>query len=136
MFSILRPGASVTLKLDSPALDSVAASLKSLAENAVTGLSVLMDVRGKVDQLLAAQAANEAREVMFEDDLIAKIQQQKTVEDGLTLLLSTLFNLVKSNPGPDAAKQAQVMALLQGNTDAMTAAIVANTLAAPVSTSP
>jgi hypothetical protein len=95
-----------------------------------------MDVRGKVDQLLAAQAANEAREVMFEDDLIAKIQQQKTVEDGLTLLLSTLFNLVKSNPGPDAAKQAQVMALLQGNTDAMTAAIVANTLAAPVSTSP
>lgn len=127
---------TITHKLDSPALDSIAASFKTLAANAVSGLSVLVDVRGKVEQLLAAQAANEVKEVMFEDDLIAKIQEQKTVEDGLTLLLSTLYNLVKSNPGPDAAKQAQAMALLQGNTDAMTAAVVANTIAAPAPAGP
>jgi hypothetical protein len=134
-FLLLKPGASMTftyvVKLDSPALDSIAASLKLVANTSVAGLSILMDVRGKVDQILAAQAANEAKEVMFEDDLIAKIQSQKTVEDGLVLLLNTVAGLVKSNPGPDAAKQAQALALLQGNTDEMTAAVVANTIAAP-----
>lgn len=122
---------TITHKLDSPALDSIAASFKTLAANAVSGLGLLVDLRGKVDRILAAQAAQREREVAFEDDLITKIQQQKTVEDGLTLLLNTLFNLVKSNPGPDPIKQAQAMALLQGNTDAMTAAVLANTPAAP-----
>jgi hypothetical protein len=118
------------LKLDSPALDSIADSFKALVTAASLGVGVLIDVRAKVDVLLAAQAADEAHEKMFEDDLIAKIQQQKTVEAGLTLLLKTLFDLVKSNPGPDTVKQAQAMALLQGNTDDMTAAIIANTAAA------
>jgi hypothetical protein len=127
MFTVSR-----TLKLDSPALDSIAASFKTLAVNAVTGLSVLMDVRAKVDQLIAAQAANEAKEMAFEDDILAKIAAQKTVDDGVAVLLGQLTGLIKSNPGPDPVKQAQALALLQANTDEVSAALLANTPAAPV----
>lgn len=83
-------------------------------------------------QILANQANEKEHQQMFEDDLIAKIAEQKTVADSVKTLLENLTAVIKANPNPDPVKQAEILAALTGNTQELADAVVANTPSAPV----
>jgi hypothetical protein len=127
---------SRNIKLDIPAVSEIAASLKALITPVTGAFNLLLECRSLLQQLHAAQAANQEKQMAFEDDILAKIAQQKTVDDGVGVLLGQLTALIKSNPGPDTAKQAQALALLQANTDDVAAALLANTPLAPPPAAP
>lgn len=71
--------------------------------------------------------ANQEKTTMFEDDVIAKLTAQKTIADGVKALLEQLTVLVKALPTTDPAKQAQILALIDANSQEVSDAIVANT---------
>lgn len=93
-------------------------------------LAIVKDTASTLRAFIAASAANQEKTRMFEDDVITKLNSQKTVNDGVVTLLSTLTTLIKANPGTDPAKQAQILKLIDDNSQEVADAIVANTPAA------
>jgi len=83
---------------------------------------------------LKIEIKNLRRVVMaFEDVAIQKLTEQKTIADGVKTLLEQLTILVEAIPATDpavAAKQAQILTLIDSNSQEVSDAIVANTPAA------
>lgn len=99
-------------------------------------LAIVKDTASTLRAFIAASAANQEKTRMFEDDVITKLNSQKTVNDGVVTLLSTLTTLIKANPGTDPAKQAQILKLIDDNSQEVADAIVANTPGAPPPATP
>ncbi|HEY5985736.1 MAG TPA: hypothetical protein VIV12_05030 [Streptosporangiaceae bacterium] len=96
-------------------------------------LAVLDQVLAGQQQILAALAAvqqGESRMAMSLDALAAQVQKNTDAEASAVTLLNTLSDLIRSSAA-DPAKVTALADSLKASSDALAAAIVANTPAAP-----
>lgn len=91
------------------------------------GLTTGPDLIQKVNQILA----NQETQMAFQDDVIAKLTAQKTIMDGVKTLLEELTGIIKNNPGISPEVQAQILGLIDENSQEAQDAITANTPTAP-----
>src|SRR5215471_431649 len=100
-------------------------------------LARLVDIEhalGRIEHaldLLGGSVRTEETHLMaFIDDLEASVAHEKTVDDSIIALLNSLHQALV-DAGVDPARQAAVLAALQGEQDRIAAAVTANTPAAP-----
>lgn len=97
----------------------------------VTDDKRLARMERKLDRLLLAlhvQLERDDAMAKSMDELLAEIQRQTTVEDGLVSLIDGLRNDVKAAaPGADQAKIDQAFEQLKANTDKLAASLTQNT---------
>ena len=79
---------------------------------------------GRIEALLKGPV------MAFIDDLEAAVAREQTVDDSVLSLLEHISQALK-DAGVDPARQAAVLAALQTEQDRITAAVTANTPAAP-----
>jgi len=94
-----------------------------------------VDIVKRLDEISKQLRELEKKLMTFEDNAIAKLTEQKTIADGGKSLLEALTVLVKAIPATDpavAAKQAQILTLIDSNSQELSDAIVANTPGGPV----
>lgn len=92
------------------------------------GLTNSPDLTDKVNRILRNQETTMA----FQDDVIAKLTAQKTIMDGVKALLESLTTIIKNNPGVSPEVQAEILGLIDGNSQEAQDAITANTPGGPV----
>lgn len=108
----------------------------SSADEVLKVLLGLSNDRPEVVELLHQILALQEKTMAFEDDIIAKLTAQKTIADGVKALLEQLTALIKALPTSDPAKQAEILALIDANSQEVSDAIVANTPGGPVIPNP
>lgn len=84
----------------------------------------------RIEMLLIEVVGKEKRMAATLDDLIAGVQQESTVDDSIIALLNNISAQLKA-AGSDPAKIQQVNDAIQANIAKITAAVTANTPAAP-----
>ncbi len=84
----------------------------------------------RIEAVLALYRKKEEALMAALDDLTAQVTAQTTVEQSAITLLNQLSDLIKQ-AGTDPVKLAALTAQLKTSADALAAAIVANTPAAP-----
>ncbi len=94
----------------------------------IRGLVISPDLAAKVAQILT----NTETLMAFKDDVIAKLQAQKTILDGVKTLLEQLTGIIKDNPGITPEAQAEILSLIDANSQEAQDALVANTPGGPV----
>ncbi len=92
----------------------------------------LSDGKPEVIELLHQILATQEKTMAFQDDVIAKLTAEKTQIDGVKTLLETLTGIIKNNPGISAEVQAQILGLIDTNSQEVADAIAANTPGGPV----
>lgn len=96
--------------------------------------SVLQPIVTRLDWLdarvLYLTIKEEQHFMAFIDDLEAAVQRETTVDDSIVQLLNQIAQALK-DAGVDPARQAAVLAQLQAEADKISAAVTANTPAAP-----
>lgn len=93
----------------------------------------LRRVLAKLDEIKGIVSETQVKETTIMatlDTILSKVQEERTVEDGVVTLLQQLFALTQGS-GDAQAKLDAIEAAIQGNEDNLAAAVVANTPAPP-----